>query len=358
MPRAGLPSPDFTLGLARTVVLASETPMLLLGDDTTVLTASRSFCESFGVDPVQAVLAPLASLGHGEWDVPQLDGLILATASGFAAVKDYEMELRWEGRPAQCLLISAQRLNYPSEMGALVLLSATDVTEARRRDRQNDSLVQQKAVLLQELQHRVANSLQIIASVLLQSARRVQSDEARSSIKDAHHRMMSVAALQHQLAASHLDEVDLGLYLVSLCRSIGASMIHDPSKLAVEVNVARDFVKADVSLSLGLIVTELVINALKHAYPAGQGGTILVGYTSLRDGWTLTVSDDGVGMGGKSTEARAGLGSSIVTALAAQLGATIVVSTARPATARPGTVVSIRHEADNKAGTRPVLAVV
>jgi two-component sensor histidine kinase len=353
MPRVGLPSIDFTASLAHAVILASETPMLLLGDDTTVLAASRSFCRSFGIDPAQATLAPLASLGQGEWDVPQLGALLLATASGFAAVKDYEMELRREGHPMQRLLVNVQRLNYPSETGELVLISITDVSEAHERGRQKDVLLQEQAVLLEELQHRVANSLQIIASVLLQSARMTQSDEARSSIHGAHHRVMSVAALQHQLAGSKLADVDLGLYLVSLCRSIGASMIHDPSKVTIEVNVAPSFVKANVSLSLGLIVTELVINALKHAFPDNRTGRILVSYTSAGEGWRLSVSDDGIGMPVDPSDAKAGLGTSIITALAAQRGATIVVSTASP-----GTVVSISHEAEDPLGVRPVLEAV
>jgi two-component sensor histidine kinase len=235
----------------------------------------------------------------------------------------------------------------------MVLLSISDVTEARRLDRQKDGLLQEKVVLLEELQHRIANSLQIIASVLLQSARTASSEEARTSIQEAHHRVMSVAALQHHLVASQLEAVDLREYLVSLCRSISASMIHDPSVLTIEVNAAHIFVKADVSLSLGLIVTELVINALKHAYPAGRGGKIVVGYRAVGEGWTLTVGDDGVGMQPNPATAKAGLGSGIVTALAAQLGAEIVVSTAAP-----GTMVSIAHRTKGTAGAQPVLTAV
>ena len=76
-----------------------------------------------------------------------------------------------------------------------------DVTDARIAEKLKDDLLKEKAVLLQELQHRVANSLQIIASVLMQSARRVQSDEARTHLQQAHQRVMSVASLQHHLAA-------------------------------------------------------------------------------------------------------------------------------------------------------------
>src|SRR3546814_18014176 len=74
-------------------------------------------------------------------------------------------------------------------------------------------------ILLQELQHRVANSLQIIASVLMQSARRVQSEEARGHLHDAHNRVMSIATLQQQLAASRLGDVELRGYFTQLCES-------------------------------------------------------------------------------------------------------------------------------------------
>jgi len=346
MLRADPPSFKFSLSLANAIILASDTPLLLLSANTTVLAASRSFCQSFGIEQARATSVPLSALGQGEWDVPQLDALLRATASGFAAVEGYEMDLHRRGHSVQRLRINVHEVDYVSEAGALVLLSAIDISETRRRDRQKD-------ILLQELQHRTANSLQIIASVLLQSARTAQSEEARSRINEAHHRVMSVAALQHQLALSDLEEVNLSQYLVSLCRSIGTSMIRDPSLLTLKVEVPSIFVQANVSLSLGLIVTELVINALKHAFPGGRGGRIVVAYTLAGNRWILTVSDNGTGRPIKTGGAKAGLGSSIVTALAAQLGAVIVVSDANP-----GTTVSICHEANGSADARAVLAAV
>jgi two-component sensor histidine kinase len=98
------------------------------------------------------------------------------------------------------------------------------------------------------------------------------------------------------------------------------------------------------AVSLGLIVTELVINALKHAFPAGRGGNIVVGYQSHAPDWALTVKDDGVGMPKGAEPTKAGLGTSIVQALAKQVGATVEVSDAHP-----GTKVSIVHEG-NEAG--------
>lgn len=342
---------DLSTGLADAIILASDAPSLLLNGDLTVLTASNSFCRSFGIDPSQATGAPLASLGSGEWDVPQLISLLMVTASGLAAVEGYEMDLRRSGKDVRHLLVSARRLALADGARTLVLLSCVDATEARHRERRTNALVQEKAVLLNELNHRVANSLQIIASLLLQSARTVQSEEARTHISAAHHRLMSVAEMQKQLALSDRETVPLAEYFASLCRSIGASMIRDRSRLAIEVSVDDSVVAPNVSLSLGLIVTELVINALKHAFPDGQRGRIAVAFTSTGEGWRLSVQDDGVGM--PEHEAKAGLGSNIVKALVMQLDARI-----ETASANPGTLVTVVRDEAAVASTRPTLAAV
>ena len=176
------------------------------------------------------------------------------------------------------------------------MLAITDVTLARAEARQKDDLIREKAILLQEVQHRVANSLQIIASVLMQSARKVQSEEARGHLQNAHHRVMSIAAVQRHLAASTLGDVTLRPYFIQLCESLGASMIHDPDRLSIAVTVDESVVTANASVSLGLIITELVINSLKHAFPEQKHGKITVDYRSDGPKWTLSVKDDGIGM--------------------------------------------------------------
>jgi two-component sensor histidine kinase len=172
----------------------------------------------------------------------------------------------------------------------------------------------------------------------MQSARKVQSEETRTHLFDAHQRVMSVASLQKQLAVSHLGDVELRPYLTALCESIGASMIRDHDQLSLEVTSDDSITTADTSVSLGLIVTELVINALKHAFPLDRKGKILVAYQAHTANWSLTVTDDGVGMPTAPDAAKPGLGTSIVQALARQLGATITVTAANP-----GTKVSIAH---------------
>lgn len=336
-PQAQLP-PAVALNLALAVVASSNGPLLLLDRSLTVIAASGTFCRAFQIEPDNVADRPLASLGKGEWNVPQLTGLLNATASGFAEVKDYEMELVREGRGNRCLVLNATKLEYADYGNVRLILAVADVTEARIAEKLKNDLIKNNEVLLKELHHRVANSLQIIASVLMQSARKVQSEETRTHLFDAHQRVMSVASLQQQLAASQLGNVELRPYLTALCESIGASMIRDRNQLSLEVMADDGITTADTSVSLGLIITELVINALKHAFPEDRKGKILVAYQAHTPNWTLSVTDDGVGMPTGADTAKAGLGTSIVQALAKQLGATITV-----AAAKPGTKVSINY---------------
>ena len=337
---------DIALDLALAVIGSSDAPLLLLNGDLTVLAASRSFCRAFQINPAAVQGRALAGLGEGEWNIPQLSALLRTTASGYAEVQDYEMDLKREGRDDRCLVVNAHKLDYAGGTDARLILAVSDVTDARaagklKNDllRDKDALVKDKAILLQELQHRVANSLQIIASVLMQSARKVQSEETRTHLFDAHQRVMSVATLQQQLAASTAGDVALRPYLTALCESIGASMIRDHSKVSLDVAVDESVTTPDVSVSLGLIVTELVINALKHAFPNDGSGRIKVDYNSHGPNWTLSVRDTGVGIAKNAARAKPGLGTNIVRALAGQLDAIIKISDACP-----GTMVSISHQ--------------
>ena len=327
---------DLSLNLALAVIESSSAPLLLLnGDDLTLIAASKSFCSAFQINPATVSGLPIGALGAGEWDLPQLISLLRATAAGYAQVEGYEIDLCRKAHEDRRLIINPQKLDYGNEENVKLLVSVSDVTDARIAARLKDDMLKERTVLLQELQHRVANSLQIIASVLMQSARKVQSDESRSHLFDAHQRVMSVAAMQQQLAASQAGDVELRPYFKALCDSIGASMIRDHNQISLDIDVDDSITRADVSVSLGLIVTELVINALKHAFPGDRKGKINVAYRSQGVNWTLSVIDNGVGIP-TNASVKPGLGSSIVQALATQLQASVEI-----ANANPGTAVSI-----------------
>jgi two-component sensor histidine kinase len=321
------------------VIASSNEPLLFLAADLRVIAASASFCRTFEIDPASVPGRLLSELGSGEWAMPKLSSLLKATATGNAEIEAYEIDLVRKDRGPRCLLVHAHKLDDGDEEPIRLLLAVTDVTIARAEARQKDDLLREKAILLQEVQHRVANSLQIIASLLLQSARKVQSDEARGHLHDAHHRVMSIAAVQRHLAMSSVGDVPLRPYFAQLCESLAVSMIHDPTRLSIAVTVDDSVVSANVSVSLGLIVTELIINALKHAFPDQRQGKITIDYRSDGPNWRLSVNDDGVGMPTGAESAKPGLGTGIVEALAKQIQGVVHV-----ADAKPGTLVTLVHD--------------
>src|SRR4029453_18388431 len=98
-------------GLAMALVASSQAPLLLLDDEITIVGASMSFCRAFGCDPDTVSGLPLAKLGAGEWDIPQLHSLLRATFGG-AAIDAYEMDLAREGRETCRLVLNALKLDY------------------------------------------------------------------------------------------------------------------------------------------------------------------------------------------------------------------------------------------------------
>ncbi|WP_340646111.1 sensor histidine kinase [Phenylobacterium sp.] len=326
------------LSLTLAVVTASPGPLLLLDGDLNIVAASRAFGEVFEIDVEAAAGGPLSGLGAGEWDRPRLLSLLAATASGAAPIDAHELVLQRPGHPPRSLVIHAQPLAYLDLDNPRLLVSVTDLTQSRSDHKRKDDALAQSLVLLSEVRHRVANSLQIIASVLLQNARKTRSEETRGHLKDAHNRVMSVAALERQLSQSTEEEIELQTYFVSLCDSIAASMIADPDQISLIVTGDGGMVGAHTSVSLGLIVTELVINALKHAFPDGRHGRIVVDCQVRGPNWSLSVTDDGVGMPAQPSLIRTGLGTSIVQALATQLDAAVETGPAHP-----GTRITITH---------------
>lgn len=331
---------ESSLSIGMALVVSSATPLLVLNEQLVVQAVSGTFCSAFGLRSEDVVGAAFLSLGQGEWDSAQLSLLLKATLAGHADIEAYEYILKREGRPDCVLIFHAHMLDHDAAVTMQLILAIADVTalrdseaDLRAATHANDALVREKQVLLQELNHRVANSLQIIASILMQRVRTLQSEETREHLRDAHHRVMSIATLQRLLASTATSIVGLRQYLTDLCESIAASMIADPAKLQLNVHVDDTAMNPDKSVSLGLIVTELTINALKHAFPdPDKQGQIEITFASSGTGWALTVADNGAGLPANHASAKPGLGTGIVKALAGQLAATVTVTDAQPGT--------------------------
>lgn len=324
--------------LAHAIVDTVREPLVVLDPDLRVVAASRSFYSTFTVTPGDTQGKILYDVRDGEWDIPKLRQLLGSICSETGAVDECEIEQVFSRIGRRILRLNARQVKYT---GALcnILLGLEDVT-ARLLEREKDELLRQKDIALGELHHRIGNSLQVIANIIQLKARSVTSEETRRHLTDAHDRVVSIAAVQQCLhVSSGTGVVDLGPYLTELCNAITLAMIGDNRTLVLELTGDAGEVPCRRAESVGLIVTELVINALKHAFDdATTDGRICVSYACAGAGWTLTVSDNGHGKPPSATRSSCGLGRGIVEALARQIDAGVTM-----VSGPKGTTVSVGH---------------
>jgi two-component sensor histidine kinase len=322
--------------LAQAIVNTIPEPFLVLDSMFHVLAANRAFYETFAVDAEHARGRLLYDLGDGQWNIPALRELLETIIPQRASMTDFEMSHDFPAIGERTMLLNARQVIHDAALPPTILLAFRDITARRADEREKETLLRrteelllQKQVLLQEMQHRVVNSLQIVASILMLKARVVTSDEARRHLREAHQRVLSVAAVQSHLTATDVgDQIDVAQYLVKLCESLSSSMIVEGETTEIRVTSDAGFIPSANAVSVGLIVTELVINALKYAFPPGKADSrVLVTYETSGTDWRLVISDNGVGGAGRNfAVSKPGLGTAIVQALVNQLGAQIDIN--------------------------------
>ena len=275
------------------------------------------------------------------WDIPKLRLLLGKIVPEQGAMEDYEVEHDFPSIGRRTMLLNARKVFYEKGSHSTILVGIEDVTDKRILENEKDDLIRQKQVLLEELGHRVANSLQIIASIIMLKARAVESEETRRHLQDAHNRVISVAAVQKHLHGSVTNgSIEMGPYLATLCAALAQSMIGDHQTISIKFSGSGGISTNRNAESIGLIVTELVINSLKHAFKqTTKDGVITVAYDVSGTDWQLAVSDNGCGKpDGVFAQPKTGLGTGVVKALAKQLDAQVVTLSGAL-----GTKVSVTH---------------
>ena len=184
------------------------------------------------------------------------------------------------------------------------------------------ALAAEREVLLREVNHRVGNSLQIIASLLHLQASSSPQEEVKAALTNAMGRVAAVAQVHRRLYTSHdLKSVLLNQYLDALLEDLRRSAEGNKmSRLTLQAETIE--IDPDRAVAIGIIVNELVMNAVKYAYP-DCAGPIHVELRALDDDIVLSISDDGVGLNAKSDPRSTGMGQRIVTAMAAKLEASV-----------------------------------
>lgn len=197
--------------------------------------------------------------------------------------------------------------------------------ERDRAEREVREARDRAEILLHEVNHRVANSLALVAALVSMQARSVADPSARAALEETQHRISAIAGVHRCLYTSDdVRSVEISDYLTSLLRDLETTLTNEGHAATARLKAERIELTTDKAVSIGMIVTELVTNAFKYAYPSTQGGEIRVSLRKLADErMKLTVEDDGVGWNGHGRIQGTGVGTRIVNALAKGLGSSV-----------------------------------
>jgi two-component sensor histidine kinase len=264
--------------------------LLRLDEEGIVVYASPNALSAYrrlGVagDVVGAKLAPMTR----RLVTDPFDGAEIADRIRGALGGESPLRMEVEARGATVLFRALPLRADGASMGALVLVRET--TEIRRRDRQLLS----KDATIREIHHRVKNNLQTVAALLRLQARRVNSPQARAALQESVRRVSSIALVHETLATSYDERVDFdGIVdrLLGMVEEVAAA----EGRVVLRREGSFGELPADVATPLVMVLTELMQNAVEHAFEGGLTGTVVVRGTRNGRWLDVTVADDGAGL--------------------------------------------------------------
>lgn len=285
--------------------------------------------------------AGLARLLSGDIDVVILDH-DLGTTSGLAVLED--LRTREQAPPVVYvtasteLSIAVQALKAGAadyvvkaigdDFEVLLVAALEQAVERARLMRAKEKAEQQvreakerAEMLLAEVNHRVANSLALVSSLVRMQAGAVKEPGAKAALAETQARIRAIANLHRSLYTStDVQQVDLAAYLETLVGELGNSIIASGRTPTVRLEAEPVSIKTDRAVSIGMIATELVTNALKYAYPVGEGEVRVSIARTPANQIMLSVADDGIGWTGDGPVKGSGLGAKIIAAMSKSLG--------------------------------------
>ncbi len=254
-----------------------------------------------------------------------------------------EAECRWRTRTGEIRWASLSVFPIFEQPGDEALhrvstyqMVIQDITERRQIEEVVRASLREKEVMLKEIHHRVRNNLQVVSSLLRLQSADLENEAVREVFANSQRRIASMALIHEALYnSSDLARIDFEPYVTALVANLVDSFGAGTARIDMQVRVQAAPLSLDRALPMGLIVSELVSNALRHAFADRSAGRIAIELTdaSQGDGFTLSVSDDGVGLPA-SVDAweSPGLGLRLVEALAGQLRARLHIDRARGTT--------------------------
>jgi two-component sensor histidine kinase len=215
----------------------------------------------------------------------------------------------------------------------MVLSAIVDISDRKQKEARIEAALKEKDILLGEIHHRVKNNLQVVHSLLDLQAEKIDDEAIVEMLRESQNRVKSMALIHQMLYQStDFSQVDFARFIRLLVTTLTSSYGMDADRIALSINAVAVYLPINLAIPCGLIVNELVSNALKYAFPRGNRGTITIDLsTDPARRVMLSVSDDGIGIPEKvDLDGGLTLGLQLVMLLTDQLGGELTIRRANP----------------------------
>ena len=317
---------DTARQFAEGIVQNAPWPLLILDRELRVIKANPAFYAVFQTSPEETERQLIYTLGNGPWNIPELRRLLDDIIPHNSRFQDFAVNHEFPHIGEKTLLLNARRIRRDEHETDTILLGIEDITEHRQTEKRIAGALKEKEVLLREIYHRVKNNLQIISSLLGLQADTIADEAVRGLFEESQRRIQAMSLVHQRLYDSEdLASIDTSTYLQSLIGDL-ARMYDPEGRIAFDIQAESDM-NIDTAIPCGLILTELVSNAFKYAFPETQPGQIRVTLRpEAENRWLLVVQDNGIGLPSDiDITATNSLGLTLVHDLASQLEGSVQV---------------------------------
>ncbi len=288
------------LDYAESIIDSVKHPLVVLDDERKVVSANMAFYDLFTLTPGAVLGQPFLKLADGLFSFEEMRALLGSRLGGESRVVEIDRTFKFVGR--KYLKAAVQGLQYNIKHLRFAFLTIEDITEQKIAEDRLRKALEDKSLLVKEVNHRVQNNLQILSSLLALQAASMMDEEKRKVLEDGRARVLAISAVHESLSANgSAERVSIVGPITRLVANIDS--IYDDG-VACRIDVCEASVSVDQATVLCLVLNEIITNAHKHAFPDPHRGSKQISINAEVSGGIMTVrvADNGRGLLGTNNE--------------------------------------------------------